>query len=638
MPSLADVRAQFPQYQDLSDQQLADGMHKKFYSDMPRAEFDTKIGFRVAPKTFAENVAEPITSYLPTQKSIMNEGVAAMGRGASQIGELMVAGGGKSFGEQTPEELRALAAAPANLGKGIGNMASGALGALASPITAAYRTLLGAPVEKTTGIPKEYTEFAAQLLTPGLGLTRLGTASGVVETGKKLVTVPKNEVASAGARIGVEVPRAVASDSRIVQATGAGARNVPFAGEPLMKAAEKTIDDLGGAVQTAAASGGGASVERAGDIASRNIQGWIKGESGALTKKAYDAVDGAVDAKVTTDLGKTREIVADILARRQNAAIGTDSKAVNSVIDGVQRPGGLNYQGVKDLRSSIGEQLNGGILPEGMSGAELKRIYGALTDDLRSAVEAGGGARGAALWERANKLHGLVSDRRENLSRLVGASGDAPPALVFERLKVAAGSKSRADTELLAQARKTMGEDWQEVVSGVVGQLGKNAKNEFSPQIFLNNWASMSESGKNLMFAGSGNLRQSLEDIATVSGRFNQLQKYANPSGTGRQAFFGAGAAGGAFVDPLTTFGTVLGANVLSRVLASPASASSMSKWVKTYEVVAHNQSPSSVAALGRASRNFGATISSELKLPNPANDLMNAIGPRRSAASDSQQ
>lgn len=41
---LKSFRQQYPQYDDLSDQQLADSLHSKFYSDMPRADFDAKIG------------------------------------------------------------------------------------------------------------------------------------------------------------------------------------------------------------------------------------------------------------------------------------------------------------------------------------------------------------------------------------------------------------------------------------------------------------------------------------------------------------------------------------------------------------------------------------------------------------------
>lgn len=46
MATLQEIRAQHPEYNDLSDQQLADGVYKKFYSDMPRDQFDAKLGFK----------------------------------------------------------------------------------------------------------------------------------------------------------------------------------------------------------------------------------------------------------------------------------------------------------------------------------------------------------------------------------------------------------------------------------------------------------------------------------------------------------------------------------------------------------------------------------------------------------------
>lgn len=44
MPTMAEVRQKFPQYDDLSDADLASAVHKKFYSDMPEAEFNQKLG------------------------------------------------------------------------------------------------------------------------------------------------------------------------------------------------------------------------------------------------------------------------------------------------------------------------------------------------------------------------------------------------------------------------------------------------------------------------------------------------------------------------------------------------------------------------------------------------------------------
>ena len=44
MATIAEIRAQYPQYADMPDAALADALHKKFYADLPKAEFDAKIG------------------------------------------------------------------------------------------------------------------------------------------------------------------------------------------------------------------------------------------------------------------------------------------------------------------------------------------------------------------------------------------------------------------------------------------------------------------------------------------------------------------------------------------------------------------------------------------------------------------
>lgn len=55
MPTLAEIRQQYPQYADLDDSSLADGLYRKFYSDMPRAEFEKRLGI-------AAPVSGPVSS------------------------------------------------------------------------------------------------------------------------------------------------------------------------------------------------------------------------------------------------------------------------------------------------------------------------------------------------------------------------------------------------------------------------------------------------------------------------------------------------------------------------------------------------------------------------------------------------
>lgn len=64
MATLAEIRAKYPQYQDIPDNELADKLHQRFYADMPRADFDARLGLTSAAPaparqpTVADQVAD----------------------------------------------------------------------------------------------------------------------------------------------------------------------------------------------------------------------------------------------------------------------------------------------------------------------------------------------------------------------------------------------------------------------------------------------------------------------------------------------------------------------------------------------------------------------------------------------------
>ena len=66
MATIAEIRAKYPQYSDMSDAALADALYKKFYSDMPRADFDAKVGLQAAPAPAPAPAPEPRSEGMPT--------------------------------------------------------------------------------------------------------------------------------------------------------------------------------------------------------------------------------------------------------------------------------------------------------------------------------------------------------------------------------------------------------------------------------------------------------------------------------------------------------------------------------------------------------------------------------------------
>jgi hypothetical protein len=114
MATIAEVRAQYPQYADMPDAALADALHKKFYSDLPKAEFDTKIGLTSVdnrPAWAKENprayeVAQTVRKYAgPTVEAATSVAGGVLGAPGGPAGVV----GGSALGYGIGKEITNLA-------------------------------------------------------------------------------------------------------------------------------------------------------------------------------------------------------------------------------------------------------------------------------------------------------------------------------------------------------------------------------------------------------------------------------------------------------------------------------------------------------------------------------------------------
>jgi hypothetical protein len=460
----------------------------------------------------------------------------------------------------------------------------------------------------------------SEVLALGALFAGVSPASG---TGKFLPgasTGPKpgNAVTAAGERIGVAVPRGVASGTSTVRQAGKIVQAVPGGGQPMRRAAETATKQLGEAATRVEEALGAGSPVRAGQAVESGVTAFA-GKGGVLAERAsarFNRVDALVNPTMTHALAETAKAAATIGARRKEAAIGAPSKAASLIEQAVTRKGGLTYQGLKTLRTYVGELLdNPSLLPADISGAELKQIYAALTKDLKGAVKAAGGDKALAAWETANKAFQKTMAIRENLARVLKAPSEEA---IFGRIEGMAGSTARADIKTLAQVRAAVGkEGWDEVGSALISRIGRDPEGNFSPERFLTGWGKISTEGKRILFETTGNKQhaKALDDIATVSSRFKQLRQFANPSGTG-QTIIGAGlgaggvsAMFGSITAPLTAAGTILGARILSNVLAKPQTAAPFAIWAKAYAAFAQKPQRMTVDALHAASRALAAAL-----------------------------
>lgn len=419
------------------------------------------------------------------------------------------------------------------------------------------------------------------------------------------------EVAAAGQRLGVRVPRAATSDRMSVQQAGKTVSNVPLAATPLRRASQGAIDDLGRAADRVQEGFGSGSPPRAGNDLRQNITTYSTKTLPKRVSDEYEAVDSLITQNVLTPLENTAKTVLDITSRRENARIGS-SPAVARVRGALGAEGGLNYQGIKDLRTSIGEILDdpNKLVASRVPEAELRRIYGSLTADLKNAVQRSGGDRAVQAFERANTLAAKTANERKALSRILGQ--DASDERIFDRITAMAGTNTRANQVGLRRVRAAVSDDtWNEMASGVIAKLGRDADGNFSPDRFITGYGRLSKEGKSALFGGKGELASSLDDIATVSRRFKQLNQFANPSGTA-QNVIGPGLAVSAVSAPMTTIASVAGARVMSSLLARPTSARALAAYARAYERQATKPSPQSAKALENSARAVAAFIANE--------------------------
>jgi len=107
----------------------------------------------------AAAAVSPITNYPAAYGEFRREAQEQMGSGVSRIASAVSPSDRPRIGPFPDEQA-------AKVLTGAGELAAGALGYVGSPINAALRTVVGQPIQNITGVPKEYSEFAAGLALP----------------------------------------------------------------------------------------------------------------------------------------------------------------------------------------------------------------------------------------------------------------------------------------------------------------------------------------------------------------------------------------------------------------------------------------------------------------------------------------
>lgn len=533
-------------------------------------------------------------------------------------------------------------------------IAGGVAGAAANPLhwampagraTAAGRAVQGAkiaaPISAAHGFGQGEGGFLERLRSAGvsgaLGIVLGGGTGAAVGPRAGSTVAPASsratDVAEAAARQNIDVPLSVATDSRIVQEAGYRSGQLPWVvGKPMRDATARAGQQLEDGVSGVAQSIGGTTRETAGDSIQRAGSRWINQRMRDIDDRVYGRVNDLMPSTSAQPLTSTRRAVQEVTRRAKEGAVPDPSVA--TVREAIARDG-MTFDGMQRLRSHVGTKLAQARRAGSTTKGGLGRLYAALSDDMQSLVEAQGGPAARRAWHRANRIHELMEDRKSEIARVIGRQADAEPTQVFNRLQ-AIMTDARSNTSRLSQVRRAVGPDaWDDFSGAVVSQLGRNRAGEFQPGQFVSDWNRMTPRAKQMLIRNEQH-RKSINDYVTIAERFrDQHRQFANPSGS---ATTGTAIGMGAWLlsDAQSAVVGGLGGHMIAHLLSRPATAQSIARYSRAFDLLARKPSQGSARAAEQAARKLAADIGSEINVP--VDHIMRSLTQTPSRAADENQ
>lgn len=415
----------------------------------------------------------------------------------------------------------------------------------------------------TRNTVKRTTDAATEFFAAASG-QRVGEMVG--EGVQQIVSGPgkaaAQKMAAAFRRLQIDPPAGAVSGSRTVATLEKTLEGSPFAADVMQKQAERVLaqtkaaaDDIVSKFGTPRTGQGAGAVIRQGatDAAKR---------FGFTQEKAYDAAFDAIgeNTPVMVDSVKAlRQSIETELARAPKALGPSLSKAqrmLGAIVDDAGDEG-VAFSALRQVRTMIGRDLENPLLSGSTSSenAALKRIYGALTEDMSAAAKAVSpdAAKKLAVADRFTRM--WMNTAAETLNK-IGRFDTDEAAFRYAMSTIRDGG-----TALSRMARNFTPDEWDTVAASVLNRMGQatpgaqNAAGDaFSVNTFMTNWSRMAPEAKQALFGGKryADLVPELDTLVEVVGSLKAVEKLANTSNTARAMItwmtiqgFGGALAGG---------------------------------------------------------------------------------------------
>jgi hypothetical protein len=500
------------------------------------------------------------------------QSLPAMGQASESIG----AGALRQMGSSTAAQdagFAALSGAGGAIGQEVGGDTGQMIGAVAAPAAVAL-----AP------------QMAKSALQGIFGNSKTGQAAKVIDDFAAIGETPTVGMAS-----GSPALQQAETVSSSVMGGGALRKKSESIAANMQKRLAEISDDL--------------SAKEGAEAAGLEIKKGIQGKGGFLDRfrsassVLWNKADSLIDESRPVSLTNTKSILDEIVRGDKVGAILDNPKLVQlkAVVD---ETADIDYATLKSLRSSIGQKIGNNELVSDIPRAELKRVYGALTQDIKAAASESS-PEALKAFERANKYTRTAHDRIDDYLERI--STKVEPEKIFQA--VAKGGEGTQTINAVKRSLKP--EEWEVVASNVVRRMGRSTSGNqtaegdaFSVDKFVTDWDKLG-SAKKALFSGSPKLDSYGDDlakIARVASAVKQSSRQgANYSGTAQAASriaAGTGLATGVISASPTILGLTAGSIAMNTAGARLMSNPNFVKWLAQSAKIPAKNSAAAIGAL----------------------------------------
>lgn len=546
-----------------------------------------------------------------------------------------------------------IASLPAEVGEFIGSAAGGAAGGTAGAVGGPPGVLAGTMAGSGAGgtIGREFvqrgmmsalgvedprtageqateaaTTFGLNAIGPGVIPAIRGTVSGttrlLMRGGTKAPAI--QQAIDDLERFGASPSVAQATQSTVQDQLESVLARVPGAAGRIRRAAQDTAATVGESVNRKTRAMAGEPVLEP-EVAGRAISTGVGEFTGRVMDRAevlFGRVKGRFQpaekvgvsntSKTLTELSvpvsgapAVGEVIGNPTVRRLQAALAEDAK-----------DGTLSYEALSSMRSAIGRKLGTPSLVEDIPRGELKRLYGAISEDMRAAARAKGPAA-LQEFEHANKFYAAALNRiDETLQPLIA---NKTPEKIFKGFE--SGTREGA-----SQARvlyRSLNMDQRRIVtSTIMDRLGKGAPGAqtaegdiFSFNTFLTNWNRLNNTAKDTLLSSLSDaqvMKKDFDALARASSRMRESSRAFIEPTTGSTPLLGTAMVGGmlgtsiAYGDltlPLIIATAGVGANTTARLITNK----NFVRWLARSTDVSPREYEAYIGRLGAVAANSSA-------------------------------